>query len=95
MADEFDPFDIENIRSAEAVAGEAALRADAEARKIGDAPAKPTGKHIPRSTKRFVKVPGNMVGGSRQGKSRRQRVPRSRLFAQAGLEAWQSGKADQ
>jgi hypothetical protein len=57
MSDALDPFDIENIRSAEAVAGDAALRADMDARKRGDEPAKPASKHIPRSTKRFVKVP--------------------------------------
>ena len=33
MNDEFDPFDIENVRSPEAAAAEAALRADREARK--------------------------------------------------------------
>jgi hypothetical protein len=39
MNDEFDPFDIENLRSPEAVAAEAALKADMEARKRnGDKP---------------------------------------------------------
>jgi hypothetical protein len=72
MSDEFDPFDVERLRSPEAMAAEAVLRADIEARLKGNIPPEPSrpdgpgreGRSKPtknRSEKRFTKFPGEQT----------------------------------